>query len=123
MDTQQIAERMREMNMAGENESIYQQLYSPDAESIEMPGGANSEFEHCRGLGEIAKKGEWWMNNFTIHSIEVSEPLVADDWFALRYTMDAEDKNNGERHSMSELGVYQVRDGKVVREQFFYTVG
>jgi len=88
-----------------------------------MAGGPNPEFEDITGLEEIAKKGEWWTTNFKVHELEVSDPLVADGWFAIRYTMDAEHIESGHREKMSELAVYQVKDGKVVQEQFFYNAG
>jgi hypothetical protein len=31
-------------------------------------------------------------------------------------------KPNGQRNRMSEMALYTVKDGKVVREQFFYNV-
>ena len=31
-------------------------------------------------------------------------------------------KSSGNRMAMDELAVYQVKDGKIVREEFFYTM-
>ena len=121
MTTEQIAARMKELNEQLDHRTIFNELYDPQARSIEMKGnGGNPEFQDITGVDKIIAKAEWWENNFTVHSVEVSEPVIADNWFAVRYVMDAEHKESGQRHSMSELGVYQVKDGKVVREQFFY---
>ena len=45
--------------------------------------------------------------------------LVADGWFSIAMGIDATYKDRG-RMAMREICVYQVRDGKIVREQFFY---
>jgi len=34
--------------------------------------------------------------------------------------MDTTHKPSGQRSQSSELGVYRVQDGKIVKEQFFY---
>jgi len=34
--------------------------------------------------------------------------------------MDTTHKPSGQRSQMSEIAVYQVEDGKIVKEQFFY---
>ena len=38
----------------------------------------------------------------------------------MRYTMDVTIKETGARQNMDEVGVYTVRDGKIVEERFFY---
>jgi len=71
----------------------------------------------------LQKKIEWWESEYIVHSSSVSEPLIADNWFTVRFTMDAEHKASGQRHEMSELAVYQTRDGKIIREEYFYDTG
>ena len=56
------------------------------------------------------------------HGGEVSDPVVTGNWFALTMTLDATFKGRG-RTKMEEVCVYQVRNGKIVKEQFFYDVG
>jgi len=34
--------------------------------------------------------------------------------------MDTTHKPSGQRNKMSEIGVYEVKNGKIVKEQFFY---
>ena len=34
--------------------------------------------------------------------------------------MDVEDTTNGSRVLMEEVGVYQIQNGKIVREEFMY---
>ncbi len=65
-------------------------------------------------------KNEWWQETFEVHSSKASNPVVADNWFSVKFEMDTTHKPSGQRSQSSEIGVYQVEDGKIVREQFFY---
>ena len=58
-----------------------------------------------------------------VHDFKVGEPFVAHDRFVVRFDVDATDKNSKERFQMSEVGVYTVKDGKIVREEFLPAVG
>lgn len=118
METKEIANKLVAACKAGDFESPYQELYSPDIVSIENEG--KSENGIVKGFEGIQKKGEWWQENFEVHSNTVSEPIVADNWFSVRFDMDTTHKPSGHRSSMSEIAVYQVKNGKIVREQFFY---
>jgi len=119
MNTQEIAEKMVAYNNEGKFPDVYKDLYSEDFVSIEMPGVPN---EVVSGINEAIKKGEWWFEQVDMLSVEVSEPLVAEGWFAVRYKMHTKDKKIGEEKHESELGVYHVEDGKIVQEQFFYNM-
>ncbi|MGB5190992.1 SnoaL-like domain-containing protein, partial [Robiginitalea sp.] len=55
-----------------------------------------------------------------VHSAEVSDPTAADNWFSVRFEMDTTHKPSHQRSKTSEIAVYQVSDGKIVREQCFY---
>jgi len=118
MTTQQIADRFYELASHGKEAEIHTELYSDDIVSIEMPGAG---LERCEGKEELKKKLDWWEENFELHSGSNSEPLVADDCFAVRWEMDVTHKPSGMRSTSSEIGVYRVADGKIVHEQYFYS--
>ncbi len=118
MDTQQIASTLVDYCRQEDWERAYRELYSPQIVSIET--GDTTDMGHLEGMEELMKKGEWWAETFEVHDIGVSDPIVADNWFAVRFTMDTTHKPSGQRSTTSEIAVYQVKDGKVVREQFFY---
>ena len=120
MNTQEIANNLVEWCNSGNEERCYQELYSPNIVSLEMEG---SEMQVSNGMEEIAKKDEWWNENFEVHNSKTSLPTVADSWFSVRHEMDITHKPSGQRSTMQELGVYQVQDGKIVKEQFFYDMG
>jgi ketosteroid isomerase-like protein len=117
MNIKEIAERYVQMCNEGKNLEIYEELYTDEPISIEMPGG---RFERSVGMEDIKKKGEWWEGAFEMHSAECSPALIADDHFAVTFTMDTTNKETGEREQMTELAILTVKDGKIAQEQFFY---
>jgi hypothetical protein len=53
------------------------------------------------------------------HSATISDPIVGGNSFAISWSMDATFKGRG-RMTIEEVCVYQVKDGKIILEQFFY---
>ena len=54
-----------------------------------------------------------------MHDGWCSEPIVAGNFIAIAMGMDVTMKGVG-RSKMDEIAVYEVRDGKIVKEQFFF---
>jgi len=52
------------------------------------------------------------------HGVKTSEPLVTGNAIAIALTMDVTMKGRG-RVKLEELCAYEVKDGKIVSEQFF----
>lgn len=122
MNTQQVAERLVALCREGKYEQAQEELYAEDAASIEMEGSPAGASGNVKGMDAIREKGRQWAANIVeIHGGSVSDPVVAGDWFSLAMGIDATYKDMG-RMPMEEICVYQVRDGKIVREQFFYDV-
>ncbi len=119
MTTQEIANQLVDYCRNNQEDKAYQELYSPKITSVEMA----EPMKEVHGMEGIQKKGQWWEENFEVHGIEVSDPLVADNYFTVRFWMDTTHKPSGQRSQMNELAVYQVEDGKIIREQFFYHTG
>jgi hypothetical protein len=53
-----------------------------------------------------------------IHSFDAHDPFAGHDRFVVQYHADVTDKNSKQRRKLSEVGVYTVKDGKIVREEF-----
>lgn len=118
MSTTEIANRLAELCKQGEFETAQKELFSDDAVSIEPYGTPDFEQE-TKGLDAILEKGRKWGEMVEeSHSMEVSEPLVSDNSFALTMSMDVTMKGRG-RMKMTELCVYNIKDGKIISEQFF----
>lgn len=97
-----------------------EQYYSPDIVSVEaMPG----EQQTVQGLDAIHAKTEWWESSMETHSVSVEGPYPNGDQFILFYDMDVTDKEKGHRFNMKEGALYTVKDGKIVHEKFFYSMG
>ncbi len=118
MTTQEIADRFVELCRKQEWQQIYTELYSNEAESIEPAG---TPWPAAKGMDAIAKKGEQWQDMVEeAHGMEISDPLVASDYFTVRMISDNTMKGMG-RVKFEELSMYQIEGGKIVKEQFFYT--
>jgi ketosteroid isomerase-like protein len=95
-------------------------LYAPDAVSVEpmdMGGGRETV-----GLQSIHGKHDWWDASFTMHGGSVEGPFLhGDDRFAVIFEMDTTENATGRRSQGREVGIYHVRDGKIVREEFYYS--
>lgn len=118
LTVQQVANRFFELAQHGEFEQIHSELFSDDASSIE-PQNAGG-MQSVQGLDAIAKKQVSW-NEMTeeIHGVRVTEPQVAGNFFTCTISLDVTLKGQ-ERSRMDEVAVYEVRDGKIISEQFFY---
>jgi len=123
MSTEAVAKRLVAMCRHGQFEEAQHELYAKDAESVEPEAMANGPLGNVKGLDAILDKGKRFQAGIVqLHGIEVSEPLVAGNWFTLVMTMDVTMKEYG-RVNMTEVCVYHVKDDKIVREQFFYDTG
>ncbi|NJL14815.1 MAG: nuclear transport factor 2 family protein [Microscillaceae bacterium] len=114
MSTAQIAERLVQLCREGKDAQAQQELYADNVRSVEANGQV---FE---GLAALGPKGEQFYQMFEPHSNEVSEPIVSGEFFCVSMKMEVTDKSSGKRFPIEELCVYQVKEGKVVLEQFFY---
>ncbi|MAY73679.1 MAG: hypothetical protein CMJ31_02965 [Phycisphaerae bacterium] len=101
---------------AGEksDEPLWAAYWDAGFESVEGDG------QSWKGIDEVRKKHAEWYAAFTVHNCKAEGPYVTNDAFAVKIEMEIE-ANDGSmpRISMSEIGLYTVADGKVVREQFF----
>jgi len=104
-----------------ENEAM-QSLYHTDIVSIEAGGPAGMPRE-MKGLAAVQGKAKWWQENHEVHSSKVEGPFPHEDRFAVRFTYDVTMKANKQRITMDEVALYTVKDGKVVKEEFFYVTG
>lgn len=118
MSTQEIANRLVELCQKGDFEGAHNELYAEDCVSIE-PHATPDFQQEVHGLEAIRQKGEKWASMVEEnHGLKVSQPIVGNNSFAVTMFMDVTMKGQG-RMSMTELCVYQTKDGKIVAEQFF----
>jgi ketosteroid isomerase-like protein len=120
MNTEQVAKRLVELCREGNYTQAQEELFAPDAVNIEMEGMAEGPMGSAKGLDAIKQKGRAFGEMLeAVHSNEVSDAVIAGNWFSVSAIMDATMKGRG-RVQMREICVYHVRDGKIDREQLFY---
>ena len=118
MTTQEIANRLVELCRTGDFKKAQQELFADDAVSIE-PHATPAFEKETKGLKAIFEKGEKWNAMVQeLHSLTVSEPLVVGNSIALVIGMDISMNPEGHRTNMNELCVYNVKEGKIISEQF-----
>jgi hypothetical protein len=117
MKTKEIADRLVALCREQKWEVAQRELYAQDAVSIE-PHETPMAPKEVKGLAAILDKGRKFTASVeTMHRLTVSEPLIATSSFACTMQLDVTMKGAG-RMNMSELCVYEVKDGRIVSEQF-----
>ena len=118
--TAAVAEELVAFCKNGNFMGAIENLYSPDIVSVESMGNEQMPRE-MKGMDAITQKNQWWSDNNTVHSAAIEGPFIGDgNKFAVYYNYDVTAKQTGKRNAMEEMALYTVKDGKVVREQFFY---
>ncbi|MEO5984385.1 MAG: SnoaL-like domain-containing protein [Ferruginibacter sp.] len=118
MKTSEIAERLVELCRKGDFDTAQRELYANDAVSIE-PYATPAFEKETHGLDAIFKKNEKFTSMVeTTHNIKVSEPVLGENSFAISMKLDITMKEQGHMN-ITELCVYQIKDGKIITEQFF----
>ena len=118
MTTKEVADRLVELCKKGDFETAQSELFAEDVVSIE-PYSTPEFDKETKGKKAIKEKGEKWNTMVAeVHNMDVSDALVATNSFACTMRMHVTMKEKG-KMDMTELCVYEVKDGKIVSEQFF----
>ena len=119
MNIGRIAQGLVKLCKKGQFDKAVCDYYAKDVVSIEPAG----DQKVTKGIDGVKAKGEWWAANHKVHKMTVTGPFVSKNQFVVRFTTDVTFKRTKKRFTMDELGLYTVRRGKVVQEQFFYHAG
>ena len=119
MNTLEVAKMLVDLCRQGQNHVAIDTLYANDVVSVEAssPDGSSRE---VTGKAAVLGKGQWWVDNHEVHSAETTGPWPHDDRFIVGHKYDVTFKQSGQRFVMEEQALYTVKDGKIVREEFFY---
>ncbi|MBC7973787.1 MAG: nuclear transport factor 2 family protein [Myxococcales bacterium] len=122
MNTLEVGKKLVELCKQGKNDEATKTLYAQDIVSVEAgaPPGQSAE---SRGLEAIIAKGKWWAENHEVHSASCEGPYPHGDRFIVQFKYDVTNKPSNKRMQMDESALYTVQDGKIVREEFFYSMG
>lgn len=120
MTTQEVANKIVALCKEGKFNEAHS-LYADDVVSMEA-GAPPGQSRESKGIAAVKAKGEWWQANHEVHGATVEGPLVAGSHFAVTYKFDVTFKPQNRRFQMEEVGVYEIKDGKIVYEEFFYNM-
>jgi hypothetical protein len=118
MTTQEVATRFNELAQQEKWFDIQDEFFADNVKSIDPPG--SPYFGYAEGKASVRKKGEDFVKNIeAVHSLYTSEPLVSGNHFVVGREKDLTVKGFG-RIQINQVMLYEVKDGQIVLEQFFY---
>jgi hypothetical protein len=118
MTNQEIATRLYELCQQAQYETAHNELYAPDATSTEsnMQGGR----ETATGMEAIKAKGEQFQSMVEeMFGGYTNEPKVFGKYIFMEMGMDVKMKGM-DRMNMVEMCRYEIKDGKIIAEEFYY---
>ncbi len=119
MTTQEVADRLVALCREGKHEQAVKELYAANIVSVEPEGAPN---RIVQGLAAVAEKGAKFQSMLEkVNSSIISDPIVAENFFSCSMRMNVQMKGAPVAIDMDEVCVYNVNDGKIVKEEFFYT--
>ncbi len=120
-DTLAVGKKLVDFCKSNKVVDCIKELYSKDIESREAMDSPDMPAE-SRGIDNALKKNRQWEESMEVHSSQVDGPFPLGDRFAVHFKYDTTDKKTNKRWAMEEVGIYTVKDGKIVKEEFFYTM-
>ena len=124
-DTKAIGHKLVEYCRSGLNLDAISSLYSPDIVSVEAVAMGDLPAE-IRGIDKVVEKNKQWYDSNEIHHASAEGPFPHRDRFAVIFHYETTAKagpRKGQRMKFDEVALYTVKDGKIVREEFFYDMG
>lgn len=118
MSTEEVANRFHELAGNGKWDQIQEELFSEDAMSVEPPTAQG--LQTVTGLDRIREKARQWEQMIEqTHGGYCNKPQVAGRYFTCTMGADVTMKGQG-RVKLDEVAVYEVKNGRIVKEQFFF---
>lgn len=121
MTTQEVADKYHELMSANKREQIVDELYAQDIICKEPEHALAMGIPTLTtGLAAVKAKAKARAAMIAeIHGDFCSEPIVAGNFFSVVLGRDITLKGRP-RMNLQEIAVFQVTDGRIVSEQFFY---
>ncbi len=110
----EIGDSLVDMFNRGLLHEIEERWWSPKITSIEGMGQA------WDGRPAVDGKNQWWSQTNRMVAGSAEGPYVGATGFAVKFHLEVEEVATGRRTIMDEVGVYTVKDGKIVQEEFMY---
>ncbi len=118
LTTQEVAARFNELAQQEKWFEIQDEFFSDNVKSIEPPTA--KYLRNAEGKAAVRKKGEEWVKRVeAFHGGQTTNPVVAGNYFAVGRKADITVQELG-RLQIDQVMLYEVKDGQIVLEQFFY---
>ena len=118
MTTQEVATRLYELCQQGQFDVAQTELYATTATSTES--NMQGERETVTGMEALKEKGADFQSKIVeMHGGHTNEPKVYGNYIFMEMGMDVTMKEMG-RMTMNELCKYEVKEGKIISEEFYY---
>ena len=118
MTTQEVATRFNELAQQEKWFDIQDEFFADNVRSIDPPN--SPYFGYAEGKSAVRKKGEDFVKRIeAVHSLFTSEPLVSGNHFTVGRQKDITVQGFG-RIQINQIMLYEVKDGQIILEQFFY---
>jgi hypothetical protein len=118
LTTQEVAVRFNELAQQEKWFEIQEEFFADNVRSIDPP---NSPYMgYAEGKSSVRKKGEDFVKRIeALHAASTSKPVVGGNHFAVGREIDITVQGLG-RIQINQVMLYEVKDGQIVLEQFFY---
>ena len=118
LTTKEVAARFNELAKQEKWFEIQDELFGDNVKSIDPPN--SPYFGYAEGKAVVRKKGEDFVKKIeAAHRRHTTEPIIAGNHFAVGREVDITVQGYG-RIQINEIMLYEVKDGEIISEQFFY---
>ena len=118
LTTQEVAARFNELAQQEKWFEIQEEFFAEDVKSIDP---VNSPYMgYAEGKAAVRKKGEDFVKKIeAFHGAHTTQPVVGGNHFSVGRGMDITVQGFG-RIKIDQIMLYEVKDGQIASEQFFY---
>lgn len=118
LTTQEVAARFNELAQQEKWFEIQDEFFANNVRSIDPTN--SPYFGYAEGKAPVRKKGEDFVKRIeAVHRLHSTEPVVTGNHFAVGREVDITVQELG-RIQINQIMLYEVKDGQIVLEQFFY---
>jgi len=125
MNTLDVGKKLVELCKQGKAMEAVDTLYAPNIVSVEAAAANPNIPQRVEGIKGVRGKSEWWVKNHEVHGGTAEGPYPHGDRFIVRFKFDVTPTSGpmkGKRMQLEEAALYTVKDGKIVQEEFFYSM-
>jgi len=118
LTTREVAARFHELAQQEKWFEIQDEFFADNVRSIDPPH--SPYFKYAEGKAAVREKGKNFVGGIrAAHGRFTTEPVVAGNHFAVGREVDITVEGHG-RIQINEIMLYEVKDGEIISEQFFY---